>query len=39
MSSEKQTHDMTVTRRFDAPRERVWRAWSDPDEVMRWWGP
>jgi hypothetical protein len=17
----------------------VWRAWSDPDEVMKWWGP
>ena len=39
MSSEEQAHDMTVIRRFDAPRERVWRAWSDPDEVMRWWGP
>jgi uncharacterized protein YndB with AHSA1/START domain len=28
-----------VTRTFDAPRERVWRAWSDPDQVMAWWGP
>jgi uncharacterized protein YndB with AHSA1/START domain len=33
------THDLVVTRTFDAPRERVWRAWSDPDEVMKWWGP
>ena len=34
-----QSFDVVVTRRFDAPRERVWRAWSDPNEVMRWWGP
>ena len=33
------THDVVVTRGFDVPRERIWRAWSDPDEVMRWWGP
>ena len=30
---------MVVTRMILAPRERVWRAWSDPDEVMTWWGP
>jgi uncharacterized protein YndB with AHSA1/START domain len=39
MSSENETHDVVVTRTFDAPRERVWRAWSDPDQVMTWWGP
>jgi uncharacterized protein YndB with AHSA1/START domain len=33
------THDMIVTRRFDAPVERVWKAWSDPEDVKRWWGP
>lgn len=22
-----------------APRERVWRAWTDRDELMRWFGP
>lgn len=31
--------DLLVTRHFDAPVERVWKAWSDPDQVMRWWGP
>lgn len=30
---------MTVRRTFDAPRERVWDAWTDPDQVDRWWGP
>jgi len=33
------THDLVVTRVFDAPVERVWKVWSDPEEVMRWWGP
>ena len=30
---------MTVTRVFDAPRELVWKAWTDPKYVMQWWGP
>ena len=30
---------MTVTRVFDAPRELVWKAWTEPKYVMQWWGP
>lgn len=30
---------MTVTRVFDAPRELVWKAWTDPKYVAKWWGP
>jgi uncharacterized protein YndB with AHSA1/START domain len=30
---------MVVTRVFDAPREQVWKAWTDPHYVMQWWGP
>jgi uncharacterized protein YndB with AHSA1/START domain len=30
---------MVVTRVFDAPRELVWKAWTDPKYVMQWWGP
>lgn len=26
-------------REFDAPRELVWRAWTDPDLLARWYGP
>jgi uncharacterized protein YndB with AHSA1/START domain len=26
-------------RTFDAPRELVWKAFTDPDRVPRWWGP
>jgi uncharacterized protein YndB with AHSA1/START domain len=31
--------DLVVTRVFDVPVERAWKAWSDPEQVMRWWGP
>jgi uncharacterized protein YndB with AHSA1/START domain len=30
---------ITITREFDAPRELVWKAWTDPDLFARWWGP
>ena len=30
---------MVVTRVFDAPRELVWKAWTEPKYVMQWWGP
>jgi uncharacterized protein YndB with AHSA1/START domain len=30
---------MVVTRVFDAPRELVWKAWTDPRYIMQWWGP
>jgi uncharacterized protein YndB with AHSA1/START domain len=28
-----------ITRIFEAPREQVFRAWTDPDEVAAWYGP
>jgi len=31
--------EMTLTRVFDAPRELVFGAWSDPAHLVRWWGP
>ncbi|MFC5863856.1 SRPBCC domain-containing protein [Acidicapsa dinghuensis] len=34
-----ETERMVVTRVFDAPRELVWKAWTDPKYVMQWWGP
>jgi uncharacterized protein YndB with AHSA1/START domain len=39
MSTETKTRDLVVTRVFDAPIARVWNAWRDPADVMRWWGP
>ena len=33
------TFDVVSTREFAAPVAQVWRAWSEPEFVMRWWGP
>ena len=34
-----ETKDLVVERIFDAPVERVWKAWTDPAEAVKWWGP
>jgi len=31
--------DIVVTRIIDAPVEMVWKAWTEPEHVMKWWGP
>ena len=31
--------ELTLTRVFDAPRELVFRAWTDPAHLAKWWGP
>ena len=30
---------LTMTRIFNAPRELVFAAWIDPDQLAQWWGP
>ena len=30
---------IVIERVFDAPREAVWNAWTDPEMVKKWWGP
>jgi len=32
-------HEITVVRVIDAPREEVWKAWTEPHQLARWWGP
>lgn len=32
------TTGITITRVFDAPRERVWREWTEPDRFADWFG-
>jgi len=39
MPVENQQRDLVVTRVVDAPVGQVWRAWTDPEQVRRWWGP
>lgn len=31
--------NLQLTQDVNAPIERVWRAWTEPEEVKRWWGP
>jgi len=37
------THDtdnaVHLTRTLDAPRDEVWRMWTDPEEFAAWYGP
>lgn len=33
------TKTITIERTFDAPVEKVWKAWTDPEMVKQWWGP
>lgn len=31
--------ELTIVREYDAPRETVFKAWTDPKLVTQWWGP
>jgi len=33
------TKEIIINRTFDAPRELIWKAWTNPELAMRWWGP
>lgn len=35
----KKVPELVITRVFDAPRELVWRFWTESERAMRWWGP
>jgi uncharacterized protein YndB with AHSA1/START domain len=32
-------HEVTIERVFDAPRELVWKAWTEPEQLAQWFGP
>ncbi len=31
--------EFVISRVIDAPRERVFKAWTDPADLKKWWGP
>jgi uncharacterized protein YndB with AHSA1/START domain len=31
--------ELKITREFQAPRELVWEAWTNPEHLVHWWGP
>jgi uncharacterized protein YndB with AHSA1/START domain len=30
---------LVIKRTFDAPRDLLWKVWSDPVQAKNWWGP
>src|ERR1700683_2020945 len=32
-------HEVVITRIFDAPRSLVFKAWTDPEHLAKWFGP
>jgi uncharacterized protein YndB with AHSA1/START domain len=36
---DKMAQELNIKRTFNAPRELVFKAWTDPDLVAKWWGP
>jgi uncharacterized protein YndB with AHSA1/START domain len=39
MSNKNDTNELVIERIYDAPRELVWKAWTDPEMFRKWWGP
>ncbi len=38
-NSSGKTQDIHITRIFNAPRAAVWKAWTEPEQMKKWWGP
>jgi uncharacterized protein YndB with AHSA1/START domain len=38
-ASQSPPRELHLTRIFDAPRPLVFKAWTDPVQVAKWWGP
>ncbi|AUN97388.1 hypothetical protein DOM21_14525 [Bacteriovorax stolpii] len=39
MSAKNKPNEIYIERIYDAPVKIVWEAWTDPDQVAKWWGP
>lgn len=37
--SKKEDEELIITREFNAPRELVWKVWTDQNRLVHWWGP
>lgn len=31
--------ELTLSRKYSAPRSLVWKIWSEPEHIKQWWGP
>ena len=39
MTEPASAQEITISRVFDAPRDVVWKAWTEPEQIASWWGP
>lgn len=39
MSAKLEDNQLVITRSFNAPRDRVFKAWSEAEHLKNWWGP
>ncbi|EMO51892.1 SRPBCC family protein [Leptospira noguchii] len=39
MNTSTSDREIRATRIFDAPRDLVFRMWTEPEHVIHWWGP
>ncbi len=38
-AGQQQENALFIERTFDAPRALVWKAWTEPKLIKKWWGP
>ena len=38
-TNRKRKADFVISRVFDAPRDLVWKCFTDPERMKQWWGP
>lgn len=39
MTTNSEANEIHIVRMYDAPVQAVWDAWTDPAQVVQWWGP
>ncbi len=39
MAKENNPQEFVISRVFDAPRDLVWKVFTDPEHMKQWWGP
>ncbi len=39
MTASSEAKEITIVREFAAPRELLWKVWTEPHHIEKWWGP
>ncbi len=39
LKTQERKRELIIVRSFDVPRETLWKFWTEPEEVKKWWGP